>query len=207
MKILRISCSPQGHEAESHRLSDVILRCLVEQGGSTVALAERMIGVDPIPHIGAEYTKIIGMSETEMRENAGAIRSEELIAEVENADAIVIATPMHNLGVPSVLKAWIDHVVRAGRTFDVTAEGKKGRLRNRPVFVAIASGGRFSGAHARQPDFLASYLKAILGTIGLTDITFFSIQGTGLGSAVVADARLIAAQNIRQHFARDPVVA
>jgi FMN-dependent NADH-azoreductase len=207
MKILRISCSPHGHEAESHRLSDVIVRCLVEKGGSTVALAERLIGVDPVPHIGADYTKIIAMSGQEMRENAGAIRSEALIAEVENADVIVIATPMHNLGVPSVLKAWIDHVVRAGRSFDVTAEGKKGRLRNRPVFVAIASGGRFSGAHARQPDFLRPYLTAILGTIGLTDITFFSIQGTGLGPAVVADARLIAVQNIRQHFALDPALA
>jgi FMN-dependent NADH-azoreductase len=193
MNILRISCSPRGREAESHQLSDVIIRCLVEQGGSTVVLAERLLGVDPVPHI--------DLSQEGMMGNVCALRSEELIEEIECADAVVIATPMHNLGVPSVLKAWIDHVVRAGRTFDVTAEGKKGRLQDRPVFVAISSGGRFSGEHARQPDFLVPYLKAVLGMIGLTDITFFSIQGTGLGAAVVANARHLAVQNIGEHFA------
>jgi len=126
---------------------------------------------------------------------------------LERADAIVIATPMHNLGVPSVLKTWIDHVVRAGRTFDVSSEGKKGRIADRPVFVAIASGGRFSGEHARQPDFLTPYLKAVLGTIGLTNITFFSIQGTGLGPVVVENARRMAARNIEQHFALEFVDA
>ncbi|MFC5548262.1 FMN-dependent NADH-azoreductase [Massilia aerilata] len=203
MNILRISCSPQGVEGESHKLSDAIVRYLLERGGSTVTLVERLIGVDPIPHIGADYANIVQLSAEEIQGNALARLSEALIGEVERADAIVIATPMHNLGVPSVLKAWIDHVVRAGRTFDVSAEGKKGRLGDRPVFVAIASGGRFSGAHARQPDFLTPYLKAVLGTIGLTNITFFSIQGTGLGSTAVENARRMAAHDIQVHFAPD----
>ena len=107
------------------------------------------------------------------------VLSEELIRELESADFVVIGTPMHNLTVPSALKAWIDHVVRARRTFNVTPAGKVGTLRDRPVFVAIASGGRFSGERARQPDFLTPYLKAILGMIGLHDLTFFSVQGTG----------------------------
>jgi hypothetical protein len=71
----------------------------------------------------------------------------------EFADVVVIGTPMHNLTVPAALKAWIDHVVRARRTFTISAAGKVGTLRDRPVFVAIASGGRFSGERARQPDF------------------------------------------------------
>jgi FMN-dependent NADH-azoreductase len=203
MKILRISCSPRGKEGESHQLSDVIIRYLTEQGGSTCILTERLIGIDPLPHIDADYARISQMSEEEKLGNAIAVRSELLIAEVEHADVIVIATPMHNLGVPSALKAWIDHVVRAGRTFDVGPEGKKGRLRDRPVFIAISSGGRYSGAYARQPDFLTPYLRTILGTIGFTDINFFSIQGTGLGPAVVADARRIAARNVGEHFALD----
>ena len=109
-------------------------------------------------------------------------QSEELIQELESSDIVVIGTPMHNFTVPSSLKAWIDHIVRVRRTFNVSPEGKVGTLRDRPVFVAISSGGRFSGERARQPDFLTPYLKAILGTIGLHDLTFFSVQGTGLWS-------------------------
>lgn len=201
MNILRISCSPRGREAESHKLSDLIVHRLVEQGGPATLLAERMLCADPVPHIGADYENIVRMSEAERQGNASAIRSEELIGEVERADAIVIATPMHNLAAPSVLKAWIDHVVRAGRTFDVTTEGKKGRLWDRPVFVAISSGGHFSGEQARQPDFLVPYLSAVLGMIGLANITFFSIQGTGMGGAVLAHARQNAARAVSEHFA------
>ena len=127
-------------------------------------------------------------------------RSEELIQELENSDVVVIGTPMHNLTVPSALKAWIDHVVRARRTFNVTAEGKVGALRDRPVFVAVASGGRFSGERARQPDFLTPYLKTILGTIGLQDLHFFSVQGTGLGPDAVAEARAQADEALYAYF-------
>jgi FMN-dependent NADH-azoreductase len=126
--------------------------------------------------------------------------SEELIQELESADVLVIGTPMHNFTVPSVLKAWIDHVVRVRRTFNVTPNGKVGLLRDRPVFVAISSGGRFSGERARQPDFLTPYLKAVLGIIGLRDLTFFSVQGTGSGPEAIAAARARAEQALREHF-------
>ena len=127
-------------------------------------------------------------------------RSEELIQELESSDLVVIGTPMHNFTVPSALKAWIDHVVRVRRTFNVTPEGKVGTLRDRPVFVAVSSGGRFSGERARQPDFLTPYLKAILGTIGLHDLTFFSVQGTASGPDAVAEARRKTDQALEEYF-------
>ncbi len=127
-------------------------------------------------------------------------RSEELVQELESSDFVVIGTPMHNLTVPSTLKAWIDHVVRARRTFNITTSGKVGTLHDRPVFVAIASGGRFSGERARQPDFLTPYLTAILGMIGLHDLTFFSVQGTGAGSDAVAEARSRTDQALHTYF-------
>ena len=127
-------------------------------------------------------------------------QSEKLIQELESSDIVVIATPMHNFTVPSGLKAWIDHVVRVRRTFNVTAEGKAGTLYDRPVFVAVSSGGRYSGDRARQPDFLTPYLKAILGTIGLHDLTFFSVQGTGPGPEAVAAARARTDQALRAYF-------
>jgi FMN-dependent NADH-azoreductase len=126
--------------------------------------------------------------------------SEVLVRELESSDFVVIGTPMHNLTVPSVLKAWIDHVVRARRTFNVTSAGKVGTLRDRPVFVAIASGGKFSGERARQPDFLTPYLRAILSIIGLHDLTFFSIQGTGSNPGAVAETRIKTDEAVRAYF-------
>ena len=127
-------------------------------------------------------------------------RSEKLVRELEAADIVVIGTPMHNLTVPSTLKVWLDHIVRARRTFDVTSQGKVGRLNDRPVFVAISSGGRFSGERARQPDFLTPYLTAVFGMVGLHSLKYFSVQGTGSGEETVAKERLKADQAIADHF-------
>ena len=77
-----------------------------------------------------------------------------------------------------------------------------GTLRDRPVFVAVSSGGRFSGERARQPDFLTPYLKAILGTIGLHDLTFFSVEGSALGPDALAEARAKADQALQEFFLR-----
>lgn len=127
-------------------------------------------------------------------------RSEVLVRELEQADCVVIGTPMHNLSVPSVLKAWIDHIVRARRTFRITESGKVSMLHDRAVFIAVASGGRFSGERARQADFLTPYLKAILEMVGLKDVTFFSVQGTAAPPDILADARAIAKQAVLAHL-------
>jgi FMN-dependent NADH-azoreductase len=83
----------------------------------------------------------------------------------------------------------------------VTPAGKLPLLHDRPIFIAISSGGRFSGEGARQPDFLTPYLKAILGMIGLHNLTFFSVQGTAFGAEAVAAARTRANSDLREHFA------
>ena len=127
-------------------------------------------------------------------------RSEELIQELESSDFVVIGTPVHNFTVPSALKAWIDHVVRIRRTFNKTGDGYAGMLRDRPVFVAVSSGGRYSGERARQPDFLTPYLRAILGIIGLHDLTFFSVEGSSLGPDAVAEAGTRTDQALKAYF-------
>ncbi len=104
--------------------------------------------------------------------------SEQLIREVEAADVIVIGTPMHNLTIPSVLKAWIDQILRVGRTMKSTPTGKVGMLRDRPVFIGVASGGFFTGERANQPDFLTPYLSLALSSIGLKTQQFLPLQGT-----------------------------
>jgi FMN-dependent NADH-azoreductase len=197
-KILHVSCSPRGHAAESDRLAQKIIGFLLQRE-PTAIVVDRVIGGGAIPHVDENYA-ISQQSSADISQEGSMARSEELIQELESADFVVIGTPMHNLTVPSTLKAWIDHVVRARRTFNMTGQGKIGTLRDRPVFVAVASGGRFSGERARQPDFLTPYLKTILAMIGLHDLTFFSVQGTGSGPDAIAETRIKTDQALREYF-------
>jgi FMN-dependent NADH-azoreductase len=202
MRILHVSCSPRGQASESYRISQKIIEVLLKREPTT-KLANRVIGDGAISHIDESYATALGATRRSFAEifpKGSMSQSEELIQELESADFLVIGTPMHNFTVPSVLKAWIDHIVRVRRTFDSTKEGYVGRLRDRPVFVAVSSGGRYSGERARQPDFLTPYLKAILGIIGLHDLTVFSIEGTALGPDAVVEARIRADQAIENHF-------
>jgi FMN-dependent NADH-azoreductase len=202
IKILHIACSPRGRASESYRISQKIIGFLLESEPAAIVV-NRTIGGGGIAHIDGSYATALGatqLSSAEMFPDGSMSQSEELIAELESADFVVIGTPMHNFTVPSALKAWIDHVVRVRRTFNVTTEGKAGALRDRPVFVAVSSGGRYSGDHARQPDFLTPYLKAILGTIGLHDLTFFSVEGSALGPDALAKARAKTDRALQEYF-------
>jgi FMN-dependent NADH-azoreductase len=209
MKILHVSCSPRGSASESHRLSLKIIQHLLLKHPSAQVI-HRHLSDEAISHIDEDLA-ISMHSRSDRSQEGSAARSNALIHELDCSDIVVIGTPMHNFTVPSALKAWIDHVVRVRRTFNVTPQGKVGTLRDRPVFVAIASGGRFSGDHARQPDFLTPYLKAVFGIIGLHNLTFFSIQGTVLSEEVVAEARNKAHEAIAEYFStyrfREPVNA
>jgi FMN-dependent NADH-azoreductase len=198
MKILHVSCSPRGEAAESYRLSSRIVE-LLRLRDPTAIVTNRVIGDGTIPHVDMNYA-ISQASLHDVSQDGSMALSDILVQELESADVVVIGTPMHNLTVPSALKAWLDHVVRARRTFDITAAGKVGTLRDRPVYIAVASGGRFSGERARQPDFLMPYLTTILAMIGLHDVTFFSVQGTAAPAEVVAETRIATEVALQDHF-------
>jgi FMN-dependent NADH-azoreductase len=202
MKILHVTCSPRGLASESSRLSQKVIGFLLQRE-PTAIVVNRVLAGGALPHIDASYATALGatrQSPAEISPAGSMSRSEELVRELESSDVVVIATPMHNFTVPSALKAWIDHIVRIRRTFNVTAEGKAGALRDRPVFIAVSSGGRYSGERANQPDFLTPYLKAILGTVGLHDLTFFSVEGSALGAVGLAEARTRTDQALRAYF-------
>lgn len=201
MKILHIRCSPRGAASESSRLSRKIVGLLMELDPGSVVV-ERPLGETPVPHLDGSYASAQHAPALEVTHTGSTSISEVLIEELEAADAVVIGTPMHNLAVPSALKSWIDHVVRAGRTFEMTLKGKVGTLADRPVFVAVASGGVFSGDRARQPDFLTPYLRLVLSTIGLTDVSVFSVEGTAHDAESVAKARAATDARLRAHFDR-----
>jgi FMN-dependent NADH-azoreductase len=199
-KILHVSCSPRGQDSESYRLSLKIIRFLLTSE-PTATLVTRQVRA--IPPVDEDYA-VSQQAAADVSQEGSAALSEELIQELEGADIVVIGTPVHNYTAPSSLKAWIDHIARVRRTFSLTPEGKIGTLRDRPVYVAVSSGGRYSGERARQPDFLTPYLKAILGMIGLHDVTFFSVQGTAFGPEALAQSRFKAEQALEAYFARQP---
>jgi FMN-dependent NADH-azoreductase len=197
-QILHVGCSPRGQAAESYRLAQKMIGSLLALHPQATVV-ERAIGGGELSPIDADYA-ISQQSLADVSAEGSMVQSEELIRELESADFVVIGTPMHNYTVPAALKIWIDHVARVRRTFDVSPAGKIALLRDRPVFIVIASGGRFSGERA-QPDFLTPYLKTILGMIGLHDLTFFSVQGTVFGAEAVAEARAKTDQAMAAHIA------
>ena len=94
-----------------------------------------------------------------------------------SADTIVIGAPRYNFGIPWTLKAWVDHIARAGVTFRYTAEGPEGLMKDKKVYVAMSSGGIYSEGPTAGYDFVAPYLKAVLGFLGITDVTVVRVEG------------------------------
>lgn len=179
MNILHIDCSPRA-QSHSRKLSAAIVAKLFAMAPG-VSVTRRDLGREPIPHAGSDYaTALSSPAALAGAPSNGAVHlSEQLIQEVEVADALVIGTPMNNFTVPSVLKAWIDQILRMGRTIGVLPTGEKvGLLQDRPVYIGIASGGVFTGDRARQPDFLTPYLTAAFGCVGLNSLQFFPLQAT-----------------------------
>ena len=112
-------------------------------------------------------------------QTAALALSEELIHELEQADEYVIGVAMHNFSIPAVLKLCIDQIVRGGRTFSYGEGGPKGLLLGKKATVLVASGGVYEqGTPAAAFDFIEPYLKAILGFLGVTDMTFITAGGT-----------------------------
>ena len=180
--ILRIDCSPRGGESHCWRMADEVQARIVSFWPGSQIIRRVLPQVLP-PFVDAEFARAMMTHTTAASARAVTALSvsEDLIAELEAADALIIATPMHNYTVPAVLKAWIDQVVRFGRTFTSTPQGKVGNLADRPAFVVVSSGGYTSGDRGLQPDFLTPYLTAILATIGITRVTMIRMEGLTRG--------------------------
>jgi FMN-dependent NADH-azoreductase len=196
-KVLLVTSSPRGDASHStqiaRRLAD---RLASTDPKSTVVV--RDLFKDPLPHIGEDF--VIGRdTPPEKRTAAQKIviaRSEELIGELFAADIIVIASGMVNFGVPSTLKTYIDHVVRAGITFRYTANGPEGLLKGKKAFLVHASGGIYSQGPAQAANFQDTYLKHVLGFIGITDVELITIEGVAYGPEAAQKAVAAATQRV-----------
>jgi FMN-dependent NADH-azoreductase len=164
-------------------------RVLVEHAVAELASANpgarivrRDVGEAPIPHLTAETVAgVRGTPQTESEQRTRRL-SDELIAEVRAADTIVIGAPMYNFGVPTGLRAWFDHVMRAGETFGYSEAGPKGLLAGKRAIVVESRGGFYSEGPAKAIDFQEPYLRQLLGFIGVTDVTFIHAEKIGFGA-------------------------
>jgi len=196
--ILQINSSLHGEDAQSSRLASAFVQAFVAANSPGVPagtaqpnLIVRDLAREPVPHLTAENFKAFTTSTAERTpgQQQAVEESDRLIGELQRADVIVIGLPMYNFGVPSTLKAYFDHVARAGVTFRYTAEGPEGLLKGKKAFVFATRGGRHAGTPS---DMQTAYVKQFLGFIGIRDVEFVYAEGLALGAghreAAVADA-------------------
>lgn len=169
--LLHVSASPRRERSVSRRIGNDLIGSL-RGVDPRLLVRERNLALDLPPHPGDAFATASTMPDAQRgpMEQAALALSEQLIGELEETELVVVSTPMHNFTVPSTLKAWIDHVVRPGRTFRSTAAGKLGLLKDRPVLIVITCGGRCGEAPAGQTDFITPYLRYVFAMIGLSSV-------------------------------------
>jgi len=182
--LLYITVSPRGNHSISRQLGNAAVEAWKKKN-PTGRVIERDLSKTALTFVDLDW---IGGAfappeyHTENHKKALAI-SDELVSELVEADEIILATPMFNFAIPASLKAWIDHVVRAGKTFRYNAEGRPEGLladKNKKVLAIIASGGAYSERSGMTAlDHESPYLRFILGFMGITDVRFVQAGGTG----------------------------
>ncbi|MBB3237619.1 FMN-dependent NADH-azoreductase [Phyllobacterium endophyticum] len=180
--ILLITSSPRGSASHSTRVAtELALKLQAKKPGAKITT--RDLANNPLPHIDADYaTGIYTPAESRSTQQQSVVGvSDALVDELLAADAIVIATGLINFNISSTLKAWIDHIARAGKTFSYGADGPKGLVTGKKVYLVIASGGVYSSGPAASFDHATPYLKATLGFLGMTDVEVIRIEGVAMG--------------------------
>ncbi|MBB4802785.1 FMN-dependent NADH-azoreductase [Flavobacterium nitrogenifigens] len=180
-KILKIITSTNGEHSFSNQLSSAIIEKLSEsKPGTEIKILD--LTKTPLPyltnsHISAVYTP----AEAHTPEQTEVLKySDDAIQTLLESDIIVIGVPLYNFGIPAVLKGWIDQIARAGKTFSYADGSPKGLVTNKKVYLSIASGAIFSEGPYKSYDFSESYLRAVFGFLGMTDVTTFRVEGTAI---------------------------
>jgi FMN-dependent NADH-azoreductase len=182
MKLLHIDSSISGGPSASRQLSAEAVNSL-RYARPGLEIVRRDLELDPLPHYDS---KMLAASWPENQAD-DATRDEiaknaAVLDEFLSADIIVIGAPMYNFAIPSQLKAWIDRIVIAGRTFRYGQSGVEGLATGKKVIVASSRGGLYgNGTPQAAFDFQETYLRAILGFIGIDDIEFIRAEGLALG--------------------------
>jgi len=180
-QILIIESSPRGAESAGRQLTEKLrerLRALYPEA----KLVERDLARDSLPHLDCRTVKaIFTKDQAEAETLKDVLRlSNQLTEEVLSSDLLVIASPMWNFGLPSSLKAWIDHIVRPGKTFQYAVDGVEGLAQGKKAILVLASGGVFTEEPWKSWDTVEPYLRQILGFIGIADVQAVRAQGMNI---------------------------
>lgn len=176
--VLVLKSSILADNSQSNKLVDYTVEKL--HGNHIVV---RDLAKDPLPHFNATSAIAVrGEPKTEQEKQLLAL-SDELVAELKNADTLVIGAPMYNLNIPTQLKSYFDFIARPRVTFQYTANGPEGLLKGKKAIVLCAFGGLYD-----DENIVTQYMKAILGFIGITDVHFVYAQGIGFGPEAIEKA-------------------
>ncbi|MBP7240909.1 NAD(P)H-dependent oxidoreductase [Amaricoccus sp.] len=206
LNILAIDSSSAGSASVSRRLVDETVSALVAAAPGA-AVVRRDLAADPVPHLTAATLAGVRGEPSSEAELAARALSDTLIAELEAADVLVLGAPMYNFSVPTVLRSWFDHVLRAGRTFRYTEAGPEGLLKGKRAIVIESRGGLYSAGPAQAIDFQEPYLRHLLGFMGVSDVRFVRAEKIGFGPEARAEAIAAAVAEIADIAEAVPVAA
>ena len=176
--ILQVNTSILSNEGQSTRLANEFVAALREDS----KLVVRDLAREPVPHLTAErFGAFLSKPEARtMAQQSVLDYSDQLIRELREADVIVLGLPMYNFGVPSTLKAYFDHIARAGVTFRYTEKGPVGLLTGKKAYVFAARGGIYEGTSG---DTQTAYVRDFLAFLGITDVQFIYAEGLAISEA------------------------
>ena len=179
--LLQIRASLFSDNGQSSQLADRFVTNWVKANPDGRVIL-RDLALQPVPHLdAARFGAFVAKPEDRTEEQAAVVAySDQLIGELKSADVIVLGLPMYNFGVPSTLKAYFDHIARAGITFRYTEKGPVGLLGGKQAYVFAARGGLYVGT---PKDSQTSYIQAFLGFLGIEDVRFTFAEGLNISPA------------------------
>ncbi len=194
--LLQINTSLFSGEGQSSKLADNFVQSWKASHPDNQVIV-RDLAKQPLPHLDAERFQafLTKPEERTPEQQAIAEESQTLIDEIKNADVIVLGLPLYNFGVPSQLKAYFDHVARAGISFRYTANGPEGLLGDAKLYILAARGGLYQGTPA---DTQTGFVKTFFNFVGIRDIEFVYAEGLNLGEAPKREALEQAAVQIER---------
>ena len=180
--LLQINASINKDSGQSSRLANQFVAAFRKNHPDATVIVRDVAAADPVPHLTSERFAafITKPHERNSSQHDVVAYSDALIQEIKRASVVVIGLPMYNFGVPSQLKAYFDHIARAGITFGYTEKGPVGYLTGKKVYVFAARGGQYAGTPI---DTQTSYVRDFLAFLGMSDVQFVYAEGLAISAA------------------------
>jgi len=204
MRLLHLDSSPLGPASASRQLTRAIVDAW-QQAAPAAQVTYRDLAANPPAHLAADALapRATAPENLTPAQKAEAEVTDTLLEEFLTADGLVVGAPMYNFAIPSQLKAWIDRIAQAGKTFRYTETGPVGLAGGKRVIVASTRGGLYSEGPAAAMDHQEAYLKTVFGFLGIDDVTFVRAEKLGMGEDARTAAIAGALEDIKGLFQRD----